>query len=72
MGFDGKQCIHPNQATAANALFSRGARNLLTANEIVHAYEQRLRGSMGAASLNGKMIDAAACGRPKSLLRRID
>jgi len=70
MGFDGKQCIHPNQATAANALFSPGGEELAHANEIVHAYEQALARKQGAASLNGKMIDAASLRSAKIVVEK--
>jgi citrate lyase subunit beta/citryl-CoA lyase len=60
MGFDGKHCIHPNQATAANSLFSPGTEEVAHANEVVQAYEQAVGRKQGTASLNGKMIDAAS------------
>lgn len=60
MGFDGKHCIHPNQATAANSLFSPGTEEVAHANEVVQAYEQAIGRKQGTASLNGKMIDAAS------------
>jgi citrate lyase beta subunit len=60
MGFDGKHCIHPNQATAANSLFSPGTEEVAHANEVVQAYEQAVGRKQGTATLKGKMIDAAS------------
>ena len=60
MGFDGKHCIHPTQASIANGLFSPGTDEVAHANEIMHAYQQAVGTKRGAASLNGKMIDAAS------------
>jgi citrate lyase beta subunit len=70
MGFDGKHCIHPNQVTAANGLFSPGTEEVAHANEIVHAYEQAVGLKQGAASLNGKMIDAASLRMAKVVLEK--
>jgi citrate lyase beta subunit len=70
IGFDGKHCIHPNQVTAANGLFSPGAEEVAHANEIVHAYEQAVGRKQGAASLNGKMIDAASLRMAKVVLEK--
>jgi len=54
MGFDGKQCIHPNQLAIANAIFSPTRDEMEKAERIVRAAK-----SGAAASLDGKMIDAA-------------
>jgi citrate lyase beta subunit len=70
MGFDGKHCIHPNQVTAANGLFSPGAEEVAHASEIVRAYEQAVARKEGAASLNGKMIDAASLRMAKVVLEK--
>jgi citrate lyase beta subunit len=59
MGFDGKQCIHPGQLAAANAVFGPTAEELAHAEQVVRAYEQAAAEGRGSASLNGKMIDAA-------------
>jgi citrate lyase beta subunit len=70
MGFDGKHCIHPNQATSANGLFSPGDEEVARANEIVQAYDQAVGRKQGAASLNGKMIDAASLRMAKVVLEK--
>ena len=54
LGFDGKQCIHPKQLAKANEVFSPSAEEVAYAERIVQACEGR-----GAATLDGKMIDAA-------------
>jgi citrate lyase beta subunit len=59
MGFDGKQCIHPGQLAAANAIFTPSSAEVARAERVVRAYEQAVAERRGAASLNGKMIDAA-------------
>jgi len=59
MGFDGKQCIHPGQLAAANAIFTPAADEVARAERVVAAYEKAVAEGRGAASLDGRMIDAA-------------
>jgi citrate lyase subunit beta/citryl-CoA lyase len=59
MGFDGKQCIHPTQLAAANAVFAPSANEAAFAERVIQAYDHVLSKGLGAASLEGKMIDAA-------------
>lgn len=59
MGFDGKQCIHPTQLAAANAIFSPAAEEVARAQRVMEACEKSAAEGRGAASLDGKMIDAA-------------
>jgi citrate lyase subunit beta/citryl-CoA lyase len=59
MGFDGKQCIHPAQLAMANAVFSPAPDEVAHARRVVEACERAAAEGRGAASLDGKMIDAA-------------
>ncbi len=59
MGFDGKQCIHPAQLPIANAVFSPSSEEIAHARRVVEACERAAAEGRGAASLDGKMIDAA-------------
>lgn len=59
MGFDGKQCIHPSQIPAVNAIFSPTGEEIAHARRVVEACERAAAAGRGAASLDGKMIDAA-------------
>lgn len=59
MGFDGKQCIHPAQLAAVNSIFMPSAEEVARAERVVQAYELAVAERRGAASLDGKMIDAA-------------
>jgi citrate lyase beta subunit len=59
MGFDGKQCIHPAQLGAANAIFSPSHEEISQARRVVEACERAAAEGRGAASLDGRMIDAA-------------
>jgi citrate lyase subunit beta/citryl-CoA lyase len=60
MGFDGKQCIHPGQISKTNQIFSPSPEDIAWAQKVVDAYERAIAAGSGAASLDGKMIDAAS------------
>lgn len=59
MGFDGKQCIHPGQLAGANEIFTPSSEEVTRAERVVRAYEAAVAERRGAASLDGRMIDAA-------------
>jgi citrate lyase beta subunit len=59
MGFDGKQCIHPAQLESANRIFTPSPEETARAEEVIQAYDSAVAEGRGAASLNGRMIDAA-------------
>lgn len=70
MGFDGKQCIHPAQLAAANAVFSPTAEETARARAIVEAYERAVAEGRGSASFNGRMIDAANLRMARTILEK--
>ncbi|MGH9682957.1 MAG: HpcH/HpaI aldolase/citrate lyase family protein [Candidatus Acidiferrales bacterium] len=70
MGFDGKQCIHPNQLAVANAIFTPAAQDAAHAEQVVEAYERAVAEKRGVVSLNGKMIDAASVRMAKTILQK--
>jgi citrate lyase beta subunit len=59
LGFDGKQVIHPAQIPTVNRVFSPPAEEVTWAEAVLKAYAQAVAQGRGAASLDGKMIDAA-------------
>lgn len=59
LGFDGKQCIHPAQIETAHAVFTPTPEAAAHAQRVVEAYHTAAASGHGAASLDGKMIDAA-------------
>jgi citrate lyase subunit beta/citryl-CoA lyase len=70
MGFDGKQCIHPAQVSAANAAFTPSDEEAARAAAIVQAHERAVAEGQGAATLNGRMIDAASIRMARVILVR--
>ena len=60
LGFDGKQCIHPNQLSTVNSIFSPTKEEVAHAERVVHSYEQATAGGQGAVGVDGRMIDLAS------------
>ncbi len=59
MGFDGKQCIHPDQLALANQVFTPPREEADRARAMIEAYERAVAAGHGAATFEGRMIDAA-------------
>ena len=60
LGAEGKWAIHPSQIELANEVFSPPAKEVDLARRIVAALAEAEAGGKGAASVDGKMIDAAS------------
>jgi len=68
LGFDGKQCIHPSQLESANAIFSPSPAEIASARALVDAYETATTQGRGAATHDGRMIDAANLRMARTIL----
>lgn len=60
LGIEGKWAIHPTQIELANEIFSPPAAEVDRAERIIVALREAEAQGKGAASLDGKMIDAAS------------
>jgi malyl-CoA/(S)-citramalyl-CoA lyase len=60
LGIEGKWAIHPSQIELANEVFSPTAKEVERAERILAALKEAEAQGKGAASLDGKMIDAAS------------
>ena len=60
LGIEGKWAIHPSQIELANEVFSPLAKEVERAEKIIAALKEAEAQGKGAASLDGKMIDAAS------------
>jgi len=60
LGIEGKWAIHPSQIALANEVFSPPAAEVDRARRIIVALREAEAQGKGAASLDGKMIDAAS------------
>ena len=70
LGFDGKQCIHPVQLPTVNAAFSPSPEEVERSTALVNAYETAVAEGRGAATHDGRMIDAASLRMAQVILRR--
>ena len=59
LGIEGKWAIHPSQIKLANDVFTPPEAEVQKAKDILKALDDAAKEGKGAASLNGKMIDAA-------------
>jgi citrate lyase subunit beta/citryl-CoA lyase len=60
LGIEGKWAIHPSQIELANEVFSPNPKEVEKAQRIIAALKEAEAQGRGAASLDGKMIDAAS------------
>jgi malyl-CoA/(S)-citramalyl-CoA lyase len=60
LGIEGKWAIHPSQIALANDVFSPPENEVKKAHRIIDALKVAAAEGKGAASLDGKMIDAAS------------
>jgi malyl-CoA/(S)-citramalyl-CoA lyase len=60
LGMEGKWAIHPSQIELANEIYSPTAAEVTRAERILVALREAEAQGKGAASLDGKMIDAAS------------
>jgi len=60
LGIEGKWAIHPSQVALANEVFSPQPAEVDRARRILAALDEAARAGKGAASLDGRMIDAAS------------
>lgn len=70
LGFDGKQCIHPAQLPIVNAVFAPTEDEIANAEAVVRAYEDAVASGRGAATHDGRMIDAANIRMARTVLER--
>lgn len=57
IGFQGKMCIHPDQVTVVNEVFTPSVDEVDEARRIVAAFEEAERDGLASIQLDGKFID---------------
>lgn len=68
LGFNGKQCIHPNQVEITQRIFASSETETEWAVRVVIADEIASRQGRGAWALDGKMIDAPVIKKAKQIV----
>ena len=69
LGIEGKWAIHPSQIPLANEVFSPPAEEIERAHRILEELEKAAKAGQGAATLDGKMIDAASAKMAENVVR---
>jgi citrate lyase beta subunit len=70
LGFDGKQAIHPSQLDAVNAAFAPTPEEVARARDMLAAYQRAVAEGRGAATFEGRMIDAANVRMAQTILEK--
>jgi len=70
LGCEGKWAIHPSQIDLANTAMSPSASELAQARRILAAMDEAEQGGMGAATLDGKLIDYASIRQARAIVAR--
>ena len=72
LGCEGKWAIHPKQIEWANEVFSPPEAEVTRAKRILEELDKAAREGRGAASLDGRMIDAASARMAENVVRAAD
>ncbi len=72
MGCEGKWAIHPRQVPLANAVYTPPAKELSRARDILAAMEEAEEKGLGAATLEGMLIDAASVRQATGIVRKME
>jgi len=68
LGFKGKFLIHPSQIDPVDHIFSPSVKEIEYAKKVVNAFKEAESRGLGAASLDGRMIDIAVFRQANDLL----
>jgi citrate lyase subunit beta/citryl-CoA lyase len=69
LGIEGKWAIHPSQIELANEVFTPPPAEVDKAKRILEALEEAAKKGQGAASLDGRLIDAASARMAENVVR---
>ncbi len=70
LGYEGKWAIHPSQIDLANSVFSPTAVEVDHAKRILAKLEEAAASGKGAASLDGRMIDAVSARMAENFVKK--
>ncbi len=70
IGCEGAGCIHPDQVTVLNRVFSPDPAKVEYARRVVEAFEDGLRRGTASVNLDGKMVDIPVYKRAQVILSR--
>lgn len=71
-GFNGKQCIHPDQVAVVQEVYSPSEKEAEWAVRVVLCDQKADQQGRGAWTLDGKMIDAPVVGKAKAIVAKAE
>jgi len=72
VGCEGAACIHPNQVTVLNRVFSPAADKVAYAKRVVQAFEDGVNSGTASVNVDGNMVDIPIYYRAKTILEKAD
>lgn len=72
MGFNGKQCIHPNQVETVQRMFAPTEEEVEWAVRVSVADDKASASGRGAWTLDGMMIDAPVSGKARAIVAKAE
>ena len=72
LGCDGKWVIHPSQVELANAIFTPSDEEISRARRVLAAMQEAQQSGVGAATLDGRMIDVASVRQAEAIMRKAE
>ena len=70
LGSEGAGCIHPDQVTVLNRVFTPDPARVEHARRVVEAFEDGVRRGTASVNLDGKMVDVPVYKRAQAVLAR--
>ena len=70
LGCEGKWAIHPSQVDLANEVFTLPESEVQKAKDIIKAMREAQESGAGAATLNGRLIDAASIRQAEQIIEQ--
>lgn len=70
LGCEGAGCIHPDQVTVLNRVFSPDPEKVAYARRVVEAFAEGLKRGTASVNLDGKMVDIPVVKRAEVILAR--
>lgn len=72
LGFNGKQCIHPDQVAVVQEVYSPSREEVEWAVRVVVCDQKADQQGRGAWTLDGKMIDAPVSGKARAIVAKAE
>ncbi len=72
LGCEGASCIHPDQVSILNRVFSPVTEKVAYARRAVEVFEEGVKKGTASVNLDGKMVDIPVYNRSKLILRHAD